>query len=145
MGLNLSKHSIFILSATLILFSSLPLNLIKIKEPLLPASSPISIPKIFDIAPLAIVTSFTAGMLINGFFSMASLFILLQGFDAKAVSYFMLCGVLGGFFAQTLIGTISDKLGRKFAIITCASIGFITMLVFVFVFIHQNIIGSSKC
>ncbi|ECL7245110.1 MFS transporter, partial [Campylobacter jejuni] len=135
-ALNLSKHSVFILSATLILLSSLPLNLIKIKEPVLPASSPISIPKIFDIAPLAIVTSFIAGMLINGFFSMASLFILLQGFDTKAVSYFIFCGVLGGFIAQTIIGTISDKLGRKFAIITCASIGFITMLIFIFFKLH---------
>lgn len=131
-ALNLDKHSIFILSAALILFSSLPLNLIKIKEPLLPTSSPISIPKIFDIAPLAIVSSFSAGMLINGFSSMASLFMLLQGFNAKAVSYFMFCAMMGGFFAQTIIGTLSDKMGRKFAIITCASIGFLTMLVFVF-------------
>ncbi|TKX30946.1 MFS transporter [Campylobacter estrildidarum] len=131
-ALNLSRHDVFILSAALILFSSLPLNLIKIKEPVLPASNPISIPKVFDIAPLAIVTSFIAGMLINGFFSMASLFILLQGFDAKAVSYFMFCGILGGFFAQTIMGAISDKMGRKFAIITSASIGFFTMLIFVF-------------
>ncbi|MBM0637044.1 MFS transporter [Campylobacter sp. VicNov18] len=131
-ALNLSKHSVFILSATLILLSSLPLNLIKIKEPILPAPSPISIPKIFDIAPLAIMTSFIAGMLINGFFSMASLFILLQGFDAKSVSYFMFCGILGGFFAQTIMGIISDKMGRKFAIIICSSIAFITMLAFAF-------------
>ncbi|TKX32499.1 MFS transporter [Campylobacter aviculae] len=131
-ALNLSKHNVFILSAALILLSSLPLNLIKIKEPILPASSPISIPKVFDIAPLAIATSFIAGMLINGFFSMASIFVLLQGFDAKAVSYFMFCGILGGFFAQTIMGTISDKMGRKFAIITSASIGFFTMLIFVF-------------
>ncbi|MBZ7954893.1 MFS transporter [Campylobacter molothri] len=131
-ALNLSRHNVFILSAALILFSSLPLNLIKIKEPILPASSPISIPKIFDIAPLAIITSFIAGMLINGFFSMAPLFILLQKFNNQAVSYFTFCGILGGFFAQTIMGTISDKLGRKFAIITCSSIGFFTMLVFIF-------------
>ncbi len=135
-ALDLNKHSVFILSATLILFSSLPLNLIKIKEPILPDPSPISIPKIFDIAPLAIVTSFIAGMLVNGFFSMASLFILLQEFDAKAVSYFMFCGVFGGFLAQTIIGVISDKMGRKFAIIACSSIGFITMLIFAFFKLH---------
>lgn len=46
-ALDLNKHNIFILSAALILLSSLPLNLIKIKEPVLPAPSPISIPKIF--------------------------------------------------------------------------------------------------
>lgn len=134
--LDLNNHNIFILSAALILFSSLPLNLIKIKEPMLPTPSPISIPKIFNIAPLAIATSFIAGMLINGFFSMSSVFMLLQGFDAKVVSYFIFCGVLGGFFAQTIIGTISDKMGRKFAIITCASIAFFTMLLFAFFKLH---------
>ncbi|MCH5336485.1 MAG: MFS transporter [Campylobacter sp.] len=129
-SLNLGTHTIFIVSAVLILLSSIPLNLIKIKEPLLPKESKISIPKVFDIAPLAIVTSFIAGMLMNGFFSMASLFVLLQGFDAKAVSHFMFCAMAGGFFAQMFIGGISDKLGRKFAIIACASVGFITFLVF---------------
>ena len=129
-ALDLSKHSIFILSASLILLSSLPLNLIKIKEPILPEKKPISIPKIFDIAPLAIVTSLIAGMLINGFFSMASLFILLQGFDARAVSYFIFCGVLGGFIAQSFIGVISDKMGRKIAIIACASLAFFAVFVF---------------
>lgn len=131
-ALNLNQQAVFIISASLILFSSLPLNLIKIKEPLLPKAEKICIPKIFDIAPLAIVTSFIAGMLINGFFAMSSLFILLQNFDAKAVSYFMFCAMMGGFIAQMFIGTISDKMGRKIAIIMCASIGFITMIIFVF-------------
>ena len=131
-ALDLDKQSIFIVSASLILFSSLPLNLIKIKEPKLPNSSKISIPKIFDLAPLAIVTSFVAGMLMNGFFSMASLFMLLQDFTSKEVSYFMFCAMFGGFVAQAFIGIVSDKLGRKFAIICCCVIGFITMLCFAF-------------
>lgn len=130
-SLNLGTYTIFIVSAVFILLSSIPLNLIKIKEPLLPKEGKISIPKVFDIAPLAIVTSLIAGMLVNGFFSMASLFVLLQGFDAKAASYFMFCAMAGGFFAQMFIGSISDKLGRKFAIIACASVGFITLLIFV--------------
>ncbi|QOR04078.1 MFS transporter [Campylobacter cuniculorum] len=129
-SLNLDKITIFISSAVLILLSSIPLNLIKIKEPLPPKESKISIPKIFDLVPLAIVTSFIAGMLVNGFFSMASLFMLLQGFDAKIASYFMFCAMIGGLVAQMFIGNISDKLGRKFAIIACASVGFITLLIF---------------
>ncbi|ELY0804692.1 MFS transporter [Campylobacter upsaliensis] len=129
---DLSPHNVFIVSAALILFSSLPLNLIRIKEPLLPKASEVSIPKVFDIAPLAIMTSFVAGLLINGFFSMASLFILLQNYDAKVVSYFMFCAIMGGFIAQMFIGVISDKMGRKIAIMLCASIGFVTMLCYAF-------------
>uniref|UniRef100_UPI0013C2A9F8 MFS transporter n=1 Tax=Klebsiella pneumoniae TaxID=573 RepID=UPI0013C2A9F8 len=129
---DLSPHNVFIVSAALILFSSLPLNLIRIKEPLLPKASEVSISKVFDIAPLVIMTSFVAGLLINGFFSMASLFILLQNYDAKVVSYFMFCAIMGGFIAQMFIGVISDKMGRKIAIMLCASIGFVTMLCYAF-------------
>lgn len=130
-ALDLDQQTVFIVSAGLILLSSLPLNLLKIKAPLLPKSEKISIPKIFDIAPLAIVTSFIAGMLMNGFFAMSSLFILLQNFEAKALSYFMFCAMMGGFVSQTFIGTISDKMGRKIAIIMCAGVGLATMMVFI--------------
>ncbi len=127
---NLNKITIFILSAVSILLSSIPLNLIKIKEPLPPKEGKISFPKVFDLAPLALVTSFVAGMLVSGFFSMAPLFMLLQGFDAKTASYFMFCAMAGGFLAQMLVGSISDRFGRKFAIITCASIAFLALLIF---------------
>lgn len=130
-GFKFENSVLFAVSACLIIFSSLPLNLIKIKEPKHRQKGKISIPKVFNIVPLAIVTSIIAGMLLNGFFSMSSLFILLQGYGAKEVSYFMLCVIFGGFLSQFLIGTVSDKMGRKFTIILCALISFVVMLCFV--------------
>ena len=127
-ALNLDSHTLFIIAACLIMFSSIPLNLIRIKEPIIPAKRPISLPNVFSIAPLALITSFIGGMLMNGFFSMASVFVLLQGYDAKGVSYFIACGILGGFIAQSLIGIVSDRLGRKFSIILCACIALATTL-----------------
>lgn len=131
-ALNLDSHTLFIIAACLIMFSSIPLNLIRIKEPIIPAKRPISLPNVFSIAPLALITSFIGGMLMNGFFSMASVFILLQGYGAQGVSYFIACGILGGFIAQSLIGIVSDHLGRKFSIILCACIALATMLLFAF-------------
>lgn len=131
-SLNLQSSTLFIISACFIMFSSIPLNLIRIKEPQMPAKSPISLPNVFSIAPLALVASFIGGMLMNGFFSMASLFVLLQGYDAKAVSYFIFFGIMGGFFAQSVIGIISDALGRKFAIMLSSSFAFLSMLLYVF-------------
>ncbi|HJE65525.1 MFS transporter [Campylobacter avium] len=131
-GVNFDNATIFAISACLIMFSSLPLNLIRIKQPQQPKASKISLPKIYTLVPLALVTSIIAGMLLNGFFSMSSLFILLQGYGAKEVSYFMFSVVLGGFLSQFLIGTISDKMGRKFTIILCASISLAVMLLFLF-------------
>lgn len=44
----------------------------------------------------------------------------------------MFCAIMGGFIAQMFIGVISDKMGRKIAIMLCASIGFVTMLCYAF-------------
>ena len=129
-ALNLDKYTIFIISTSFIMFSSLPLNFVKIKEPRLPKPTKVSIPKIFDIAPLAIITSLIAGMLINGFSSMGAVFIILQNIDPTHASYFIFCAIAGGFISQFFVGAISDKLGRKFAIIMCASIGFFVTLLF---------------
>lgn len=131
-ALNLQSSTLFIIAACLIMFSSIPLNLIRIKEPQMPAKSPISLPNVFSIAPLALVASFIGGMLMSGFYSMASLFVLLQGYGAQGVSYFIAFGILGGFIAQSLIGFVSDRLGRKFSIILCACVGLVTMLLFAF-------------
>lgn len=131
-ALNLNSNTLFIIAACLIMFSSIPLNLIRIKEPIIPAKRPISLPNVFSMAPLALVASFIGGMLMNGFFSMASVFVLLQGYDAQGVSYFIAFGILGGFIAQSLIGIVSDRLGRKFSIILCACIALISMLLFAF-------------
>lgn len=67
-GLDLDKNLIFMIAACLIMFSSVPLNLLKIKAPILPPNSKISLPKFFGIAPLALVGSFIGGMVMNGFF-----------------------------------------------------------------------------
>lgn len=131
-ALNLSTQTLFIVAACFIMFSSIPLNLIRITEPVIPPKSRISLPNIFNIAPLALFTSFIGGMLIGGFFAMASLFVLLQGYDAKAVSLFIFFGLLGGFIAQSVIGVVSDYLGRKFSIMLCACISLFVMLLFVF-------------
>lgn len=129
---NLNTSTLFIIAACFIMFSSIPLNLIRIKEPIIPQKSRISLPNIFSIAPLALLTSFIGGMLISSFYAMASLFVLLQGYDTKAVSYFIFFGLLGGFIAQSFIGVVSDYLGRKFSIMLCACIALIILLIFAF-------------
>jgi len=129
--LDLNKISIFITSAVLIMLSFIPLELIKIKEPNTNSTYKISSPKISKLDPLAILTSFIAGMLINGFFSMSSLFMLLQGFDVQSLSYFMFFAMCGGFMAQFYMGALSDKLGRKFGILLCGNIGIFAVFCFI--------------
>ena len=125
MGLDFPAHTLFVLAASLMLFSPIPLNLLRINEPPLPPKTPISVPKVREIAPLALVGSFVGGMLMNGFFSMGSVFALLQGFSVGEVSSFMFSAMFGGFVGQGLIGIISDRFGRKIAIMLVAFVALV--------------------
>ena len=71
-----------------------------------------------------------AGLAINGFFSMASLFVLLQGYSAKEASFFMTIAMAGGFLAQTFIGGFSDKYGRRPALLLCSVVSLISAVLF---------------
>ena len=130
MGLNLSTLQIFLISAAFILLSSVPLNLIRIKQPPIPEKKSVSLPKVFTLVPLALITGVIAGILMNGFFSMASIYMLSQGYGAKEASYFMTSAMIGGFVAHSLIGSFSDKFGRRPALILCCCVSFAASAIF---------------
>ena len=130
LALNLNTFEIFIISAAFIMLSSIPLNLIRINQPQIPERQPINIPIIFGIVPLALVGALIAGLAINGFFSMASLFVLLQGYGTKEASFFMTVAMIGGFLAQVFIGSFSDRYGRMPAILLCSSVALISAVLF---------------
>lgn len=130
LALNLNTFEIFIISAAFIMLSSIPLNLIRINQPQIPERQPINIPKIFGIVPLALVGALIAGLAINGFFSMASLFVLLQGYGTKEASFFMTVAMIGGFLAQVFIGSFSDRYGRRPAILLCSCVALISAVLF---------------
>lgn len=117
LSLNLSHTKIFTLSVFFIILGSIPINIIRIKEPKIPPKKKVSIPNVFNIVPLALVTSFIAGILISGFFSMGSVFVVSNGGSVQNASLFLLLSMVGGFLSQLFFGTFSDKFGRKNAII----------------------------
>ena len=82
--------------------------------------------EIFIISAAALV----AGLAINGFFSMASLFVLLQGYSAKEASFFMTIAMAGGFLAQTFIGGFSDRYGRRPALLLCSAVALVSAALF---------------
>lgn len=133
MSMDLSTTKVFLIGTIAIILGSIPLNFLKIKSPKIPKAMSISLPKIYNIAPLALATSIIAGLTMNGFFSMASLFIITQGYTPAQAGIFIIIGMSGGFMAHTIFGTISDKFGRKFAIILASSIALLMCLIFIFI------------
>lgn len=137
MGLYEGGEKLFIISATLLALSLIPVSFTKIQEPTLPPPARLSFPDLFNIAPLALVGSLIAGVLVGGFFTMAPLFILGQGMEVQEVSWFMGLAMLGGFMIQLPMGRFSDRYGRKRAIMLASSLAFSASL-FLLLF-HERI------
>ncbi|WP_038455657.1 MFS transporter [Campylobacter iguaniorum] len=131
MSLNLDTSTVFLVGTFFIILGLIPLNLINIKAPKIPQKANISFPKIYDIAPLALVTSIIAGLCINGFFTMSTLFVLGQGFGAFEAGIFIVCAMCGGFISHMFFGVLSDKFGRKAAIILASFIAFCAAILFI--------------
>lgn len=116
MGFDLPTHWIFIIATGFVILGQIPLNLTFIKAPQIKKSqkTPFSL---FQIAPLALFTSISAGLLMNGFFTMAPLYAISADKTTAEASLFMIVGMLGGMCAHTFCGKISDHFGRRITII----------------------------
>lgn len=132
LSFELPTAKVFLISTFFIILGLIPLNLLSIKEPPIPPKINISFPRIFDLAPLALVCAIIAGMLMNGFFSMAGLLVLSEGLSAKEASYFIVFSMLGGFISQCFFGVFSDKFGRRESIVLATLIAIFGVCIFLF-------------
>lgn len=148
MGLNLEIFWLFLITTICIILGQIPLNLTSLRSPPLPKQAPKALPRVFDLAPLALFTSICAGLLMNGFFTMASAYAISAGKTPAQASIFIICGMLGGCLAHTICGSLSDKLGRKFAILVfdLLAIAASMMLLFeAFFYLSAVILGAGIC
>ena len=116
----------------LLMLCAIPLNLMRIKEPVQPKSIHISIPKMYGLSRLALVCCFCGGMLMNGLNSMGAMFILGLGKSVADVGLFISCAMFGGFVGQSLVGVLSDKFGRKIIITACAGVALFAAILMLF-------------
>lgn len=121
LSLNMSSNNIFTLAAILVIAATLPIGLTRIRQPDIPAPQRISVPHVLSIAPLAWLSCFMAGIFINGFFTMGSVFVLRQGFNVHQVSLYLASAMVGGFTIQLMISWLSNHFGRPRVIAGCAA------------------------
>jgi MFS family permease len=124
--LNISDATgflLFVLASMFVSISLIPIAMTKITEPKVGEVRTISIPKLYGIAKLAIVASFAAGLLVGGFFTMAPVYAKAIGLSNESISLFMSTALVGALIAQWPIGWVSDRLGRKIAILGVAITG----------------------
>lgn len=128
LSLKLSSNNIFTLAAILVIASMLPVALTRIAEPAIPPRQRISLPRLLAIAPLAVVSSFLGGVMVNGFFTMSSVFLLHQNFDLQQISLYLGLAMAGGFVAQLPLARLSDYYGRRNVILLCAVLALLSVL-----------------
>lgn len=134
LSFNMSMTMILVVSSIFVILSLIPVSLTKIKEPNLPPQKRASIPNLLNIIPLALLGSFISGIVLNGFFTMGSVYILDLGFGAKEVSAFLASGIFGGFIIQIPMGKFSDTYGRRNAILLTTLLAFFSSCgLFIFV------------
>lgn len=122
LSFNLSSDNVFVLGTLLVMTAMLPVSLTKMKAPQVPPRQKINVPRVLAIAPLAFVTAFLAGVLVNGLFTMASVFLLQQGLTLQQISAFLTSAMVGGFVVQLPLARLSDKFGRRNAILGCSAL-----------------------
>ncbi len=106
-------YTFFIMGSILVLFSIIFISMTKIKEPILEPFERYSLPKIFNIAPLALASSFIGGFFVGGFFTMIPVYIIENFNSIETVSIFMTITLIGALVSQWPIGILSDSLGRR--------------------------------
>lgn len=129
LSLNLSSDNIFVLGTLLVMAAMLPVALTRMKAPEIPPRQNINVPRVLAIAPLAFVTAFCGGLLVNGLFTMAAVFLLQQQFSLQQISAFLTASMIGGFLVQLPMAKLSDKFGRRNTITGCATISALTAVV----------------
>ncbi|MCC5796795.1 MAG: MFS transporter [Methylophaga sp.] len=111
--LEMPANTIFILGSILVLWSLVLVAITRITQPVLKPFERYSMPKLFSIAPLALVGSFVGGVFVGAFYTMLPLYVLNLFDQPKVVSVFMAITILGGLVAQMPVGMLSDRLGRQ--------------------------------
>jgi MFS family permease len=82
--------------------------------------------KLFQLAPISMVGTFTAGMINSSFYAMGPIFGLDIGLQVSQVSLFMSLTVWSGLVFQFPVGLLSDRLDR---LLVLGGIGFLITLV----------------
>lgn len=116
------EFELFILTSILISVAVVPLLLSAGSPPAFRDSVRISLPELFRLTPLGIVSMFAVGMVTATFFALAPVYAQRIGLSIREISYFMTAAVAGTIILQAPIGGLSDRFDRR-TVLT-----FVTML-----------------
>ena len=104
---------LFILTSILISVAVVPLLLSAGSPPTFHDSVRISLPQLFRLTPLGLVSMFTVGLVTATFFALGPVYAQRIGLNIRDTSYFLTAAVLGTVLLQGPIGALSDRFNRR--------------------------------
>jgi len=123
---DVQGKTLFMIVAIMYAVCLVPISITRAVNP-----QPLDVPrynlvKLFQLAPISMVGTFTAGMINSSFYAMAPIFGLDIGLQVSQVSLFMSLTVWSGLMFQFPVGLLSDWLDR---LLVLGGLGFLIVLV----------------
>ncbi|MGI9270572.1 MAG: MFS transporter [Woeseiaceae bacterium] len=134
---------LFLIASVLVSIGAVPVALSKSQSPDLPLEADVNLKKLFRISPSGSIGCLGAGLANGGFWSLAPVFTASVSDDASLAALFMTSTVFGGALAQWPMGFLSDKLGRRKAIVAAATAGMIVSMIIVMSSENLGVVGIN--
>ncbi|MEM7427146.1 MAG: MFS transporter [Pseudomonadota bacterium] len=109
-------YELFIMAGIILGLSLVPISLSDRSRPNPPENIKLDLRTIWAISPMACVGSFAIGMTGSAFRLVAPLYATNVGLDVSGVAIFMSAGIIGGALFQYPLGSMSDRMGRRWVL-----------------------------
>jgi MFS family permease len=97
--------------------SLVPIALTRAPTPELPARSTLRLSRLLEAAPVGVIGSFVAGLVLGAFYGLAPVFAQGIGLSLGGTSALMTVAILGGLVLQYPIGHVSDFVDRRLVLL----------------------------
>ncbi len=135
---DIKGAELFIISSILVSLSVIPLILSKTKQPHPVEYKRFNIVRLFRISPLSVTGALLTGMVSGAYWGLIAVYLTRVGLMPNQIALFICLSFLGGFLLQWPIGTLSDKVNRRFAIAVCSFLSVIASITFIYMTSHYN-------
>jgi MFS family permease len=134
---------LFIVASVLVSLGAVPVALSKSPSPDLPIEVAVDVRRLFRISPAGTIGCLATGLANGAFWSLAPVFTASVSDDVTLAAWFMTSTVIGGALAQWPLGYLSDRIGRRKAMIGSAGAGAVVAAVIVLTVTEQSFIGIN--
>ncbi|MCB9959629.1 MAG: MFS transporter [Rhodospirillaceae bacterium] len=118
-----SGFALFALACSLVCTALIPVGLTTTTAPRPPSRVTLRLGRLYRRSPVAIVGAFLVGVVNGSFNTLGVVFVLSIGFSPVLAAIFISAAMLGGSLAQWPAGAASDRMDRRWVVITFATAG----------------------